>query len=168
MHAGVLQVELYAECAPENLLPFLQSSKQFNKDAALEVCRERGLVREQVFILGRLSRASEALQLIIGTLHDLPQAIAFVSSHEELWDELLVLVVKDPELTGELLDQVCVLLWKNNVGAPVPDMMTQTHLIPCVVPEVPPRCGVPSSLSAAMRKSCGLIRPLPLLLCTCA
>lgn len=110
MHVHVLQVELYAEYAPDKLLPFLQSSKQFNKEAALEVCRSRELVREQVFILGRLSRASEALRLIISTLHDLPQAIAFVSSHEELWDELLMLVVQDPELTGELLDQVCAQL----------------------------------------------------------
>jgi hypothetical protein len=102
----MVQVELYAEYQPDQLLPFLQSSKQFNKEAALQVCRERQLVREQVFILGRLSRASEALQLIIGTLHDLPQAIAFVSNHGELWDELLQEVVKDPELTGELLDQV--------------------------------------------------------------
>lgn len=104
----VLQVELYAENSPEHLLPFLQSSKQFNKEAALDVCRDKGLVREQVFILGRLSRASEALQLIISDMHDLPQAIAFVSSHADLWDELIVQVMKDPELTGQLLDQVCL------------------------------------------------------------
>lgn len=123
MHVVVSQVELYAEYAPDQLLPFLQSSKQFNKEAALEVCRDRGLVREQVFILGRLSRASEALQLIISTLHDLPQAIAFVSSHVELWDELIMLVVRDPELTGELLDQVCLLLLRPVV----------TLLAPCLL-----------------------------------
>lgn len=102
-----LQVELYAEYAPEQLLPFLQSSKQYIKEAALQVCKDRDLVREQVFILGRLNRAGEALQLIISTLHDLPQAIDFVSSHPELWDELLRLVVRDADLTGELLDTVC-------------------------------------------------------------
>lgn len=68
-----MQVELYAEFAPEQLLPFLQSSKQFHKGQALQVCRDAGLVREQVFILGRLGRASEALLLIISRLHDLPQ-----------------------------------------------------------------------------------------------
>eukprot|EP00892_Ulva_mutabilis_P006764 jgi/Ulvmu1/445/UM001_0452.1 len=103
-----LQVELYAEFAPDQLLPFLQSSKQFHKERALQVCRRACLVREQVFILGRLGRASEALQLIISSLHDLPQAIAFVSSQgdSELWDELIALVVEDARLTGELLDQV--------------------------------------------------------------
>jgi vacuolar protein sorting-associated protein 41 len=103
----VLQVEVYAEYAPDQLLPFLQSSKQFNKEAALQVCKDRGLVREQVFILGRLSRARDALQLMIVELRDLPQAIAFVQNHAELWDELIALVMKDPELIGELLDRVC-------------------------------------------------------------
>jgi hypothetical protein len=105
-HLLRLQVELYAEYAPEHLMPFLQSSKAFHKDSALQVCQQRGLVPEQVFLLGRLGRHSEALQLIVSTLHDLPQAIAFVSSHGDLWDELISLVVKDRNLTGELLDQV--------------------------------------------------------------
>ena len=106
------QVELYATFAPERLLPFLQSSKQFHLDAALDVARAHGLIAEQVFILGRMSRTSEALRLIVAGLGDLPRAIAFVSAQDDdaLWDELIALVTSDPnkasDLTGQLLDQI--------------------------------------------------------------
>jgi hypothetical protein len=107
-----VQIELYASFAPHYLLPFLQSSKQFHMDAALDVATRHNLVAEQVFILGRMSRASEALKLIVSKLQDLPRAIAFVSSQDDdkLWDELIDLVTSDPkkasDLTGQLLDQI--------------------------------------------------------------
>jgi hypothetical protein len=44
----LLQVELYAEYAPGELLPFLQSSKAYHADKALAVCKRHDLVREQV------------------------------------------------------------------------------------------------------------------------
>jgi hypothetical protein len=107
-----VQIELYASFAPHLLLPFLQSSKQFHMHAALDVVTRHNLVSEQVFILGRMSRASEALKLIVSSLRDLPRAIAFVSSQDDdaLWDELIDLVTSDPkkasDLTGQLLDQI--------------------------------------------------------------
>jgi Region in Clathrin and VPS len=103
-----MQVELYAEYAPKDLLPFLQSSKQYHVARALDAAQSRGLVPEQVFLLGRLNRAREALRLIVQELGDVPRAIAFVSAQADdaLWDELISLVTSSSQLTGELLDQV--------------------------------------------------------------
>ena len=68
-----MQVELYADYAPQELLPFLVSSQWYPLEAALQVCTARGLVREQVFILGRMGSADQALHLIIQRLADIPQ-----------------------------------------------------------------------------------------------
>ena len=69
----MLQVELYAEYAPSQLLAFLVSSQSSRLEAALELCEARSLVREQVFILGRMGSAAQALHLIIQRLADVPQ-----------------------------------------------------------------------------------------------
>lgn len=68
-----LQVEMYADYAPKQLMPFLVSSQWYPLEAALQVCIARGLVREQVFILGRMGSAHQALHLIIQRLADIPQ-----------------------------------------------------------------------------------------------
>lgn len=44
----LVQVDLYAEFNPTRLLPFLVASQSYPLEAALEVCRVAGLVREQV------------------------------------------------------------------------------------------------------------------------
>ena len=72
---NVLQVELYADYAPGHLMAFLVSSQWYGLEGALQVCEQRGLVREQVFILGRMGSASQALHLIIQRLADIPQVL---------------------------------------------------------------------------------------------
>ena len=69
----MVQVELYAVYSPEQLMAFLVSSQWYPLEGALAVCEGRGLVREQVFILGRMGSASQALHLIIQRLADIPQ-----------------------------------------------------------------------------------------------
>ena len=54
-------------------MAFLVSSQWYPLEAALKVCQDRGLVREQVFILGRMGSAAQALHLIIQRLADIPQ-----------------------------------------------------------------------------------------------
>lgn len=39
----------------------------------LQVCEERGLLREMVYVLGRMGSADKALQLIVKGLRDVPQ-----------------------------------------------------------------------------------------------
>lgn len=55
-------------------MAFLVSSQWYPLEAALQLCQDRGLVREQVFILGRMGSAAQALHLIIQRLADIPQA----------------------------------------------------------------------------------------------
>ena len=56
----------------------------------------------QVFILGRMGNAREALQLIITDLGDVAQAVDFVAlqGDPDLWQLLLSLALADPALTG--------------------------------------------------------------------
>lgn len=68
-----LQVELYADYEPGRLMSFLVSSQAYGLEAAAELCEHRGLVREQVFVLGRMGNARQALELIISKLADIPQ-----------------------------------------------------------------------------------------------
>lgn len=103
-----LQVELYAEYAPSQLMGLLVSSQWYPLEGALRVCQQRGLVREQVFILGRMGSSAQALHLIIQRLADIPQAIEFVQMQrdDELWELLISLALESPVLTGELMDNI--------------------------------------------------------------
>ena len=78
---SVLQVELYADYAPGQLMAFLVSSQWYGLEGAFQVCEQRGLVREQVFILGRMGSASQALHLIIQRLADIPQVLHSTTCH---------------------------------------------------------------------------------------
>lgn len=92
-----MKVELYAEFDPKMLLPFLRSSQHYklekvsitsdfirlfassNLDSyqvlsqAYEVCSQRNLLREQVFILGRMGNSKQALAVIINKLEDIEE-----------------------------------------------------------------------------------------------
>ena len=41
-------MELYADLKPEQLLPFLVSSQSYTLSTAFQLCKELGLLREQV------------------------------------------------------------------------------------------------------------------------
>ncbi len=71
-------MELYAEYNPKRLMPFLMTSQAYSLEAALQQCEGRGLVREQVFLLGRMGNSVRALDLIIQQLADIP-GVSFVS-----------------------------------------------------------------------------------------
>lgn len=60
---------------------FLVSSQSYPLEEAHELCKRKGLVREQVFVLGRMGNAREALDLIISRLADVPQVI-FAPMHD--------------------------------------------------------------------------------------
>ena len=69
----LLQVELFAEFEAKRLMQFLVSSQSYSLESAYEICTARGLVSEQVFILGRMGNATKALHLIIEQLNNIPQ-----------------------------------------------------------------------------------------------
>lgn len=83
-----IQVKLYAEFATHKLLDFLRASSYYNLEAvcllvsvdwvnfdglpaqAYNICTERDLVPEMVFLLGRMGNNKKALYLIIDRLGD--------------------------------------------------------------------------------------------------
>ncbi|KAJ2803540.1 Vacuolar protein sorting-associated protein 41 [Coemansia guatemalensis] len=101
-----LQVELYAEYNPERLLNFLRLSAYYSFDKALEICEERNLVPEMVFILGRMGDNHRALMLIIDRLRDVPRAIEFAKEQNdpELWNDLVMYSRDKPEFIVGLLE----------------------------------------------------------------
>ncbi|KAL6967122.1 Vacuolar protein sorting-associated protein 41 [Sarracenia purpurea var. burkii] len=109
-HAGRdfhdMQVELYADFDPKMLLPFLRSSQHYTLEKAYEICLKRDLLREQVFILGRMGNSKQALAVIINKLGDIEEAIEFVSMQhdDELWEELIKQCLHKPEMVGVLLE----------------------------------------------------------------
>ncbi|KAG8371237.1 hypothetical protein BUALT_Bualt13G0066800 [Buddleja alternifolia] len=109
-HAGRdfhdMQVELYADYDPKMLLPFLRSSQHYTLEKAHEICVKRELLREQVFILGRMGNPKQALAVIINKLGDIEEAIEFVSMQhdDELWEELIKQCLNKPDMVGVLLE----------------------------------------------------------------
>nr|CAB3488657.1 unnamed protein product [Digitaria exilis] len=100
------QVELYADYEPRMLLPFLRTSQHYRLDKAYEIFAQRELVREQVFILGRMGNAKEALSTIINKLENIEEAVEFVMEQDddELWEELIRQCLQKPEMVGMLLE----------------------------------------------------------------
>ncbi|KAK7262225.1 hypothetical protein RJT34_29788 [Clitoria ternatea] len=109
-HAGKdfhdMQVELYADYDPKMLLPFLRSSQHYTLEKAYEICIKRDLMREQVFILGRMGNSKQALAIIINKLGDIEEAVEFVTMQhdDELWEELIKQCLNKPEMVGILLE----------------------------------------------------------------
>ncbi|KAG0477738.1 hypothetical protein HPP92_012457 [Vanilla planifolia] len=101
-----LQVELYADYEPRMLLTFLRISQHYKLDKAYDICVRKGLLKEQVFILGRMGNAKKALAVIIDELEDIEEAVEFVSMQQddELWPELIKLCLRKPEMVGMLLE----------------------------------------------------------------
>ncbi|CAN6471406.1 unnamed protein product [Victoria cruziana] len=101
-----LQVELYAEYEPPMLLPFLRSSQHYRLDKAQEICVKKNLLREQVFILGRMGIPKRALSVLINKLEDMEEAIEFVTlqNDSDLWEELIKQSLSKPEMVAKLLE----------------------------------------------------------------
>ncbi|KAG6632222.1 vacuolar protein sorting-associated protein 41 homolog [Carya illinoinensis] len=101
-----MQVELYADYDPKMLLPFLRSSQHYTLEKAYEICVRRDLLREQVFILGRMGNSKQALAVIINNLGDIEEAVEFVTMQhdDDLWEELIKQCLHKPEMVGVLLE----------------------------------------------------------------
>eukprot|EP00457_Paulinella_chromatophora_P001670 gb/GEZN01001672.1/.p1 GENE.gb/GEZN01001672.1/~~gb/GEZN01001672.1/.p1 ORF type:complete len:883 (-),score=119.02 gb/GEZN01001672.1/:239-2863(-) len=102
------QVCLYADYNPEKLLPFLRSSNAYVLEEAFLICSKRNLFPEMVFLLQRMGNTNRALEIIIGDLKDVPQAIAFAEEQKDpmLWEELTKAALATPALLSDLLEHV--------------------------------------------------------------
>ncbi|KDN51156.1 hypothetical protein RSAG8_00785, partial [Rhizoctonia solani AG-8 WAC10335] len=85
-----VQVELFAQFAPDRLIDFLRGSSYYNLEVAFRICDKRDLVPEQVFLLGRMGDNKRALNLIIERLADVNRAIDFAKEQndDDLWEDL--------------------------------------------------------------------------------
>ncbi|CAG8565322.1 7125_t:CDS:10, partial [Racocetra fulgida] len=100
-----VQVELYAEYDYQRLIEFLRASNYYTLDKAFEICKQRDLVPEMVFILGRMGNNKQALMLIIERLGEVQRAIDFAKEQDDdiLWEDLLRYSLdKPPFITGLL------------------------------------------------------------------
>ncbi|KAI9069075.1 vacuolar protein sorting-associated protein 41 [Trametes sanguinea] len=103
-----IQVKLYAEYAPRRLIDFLRASNYYNLEEAYNVCSERDLVPEMVFLLGRMGNNKKALNLIIERLGDVNRAIDFAKEQhdDDLWEDLLRYSETRPAFIRGLLENV--------------------------------------------------------------
>eukprot|EP01120_Amphizonella_sp_Union-15-10_P003630 TRINITY_DN1403_c0_g1_i1.p1 TRINITY_DN1403_c0_g1~~TRINITY_DN1403_c0_g1_i1.p1 ORF type:complete len:882 (-),score=190.64 TRINITY_DN1403_c0_g1_i1:13-2658(-) len=103
-----LQVELYANHDLDALGDFLEKSNFYNLDRALNICREKNLWKEIVFILARMGNTQEALTVMIERVGDVKKAIDFVDKQNDsdLWDELIKKSIRNPQFVSGLLENV--------------------------------------------------------------
>ncbi|KAI0789305.1 vacuolar protein sorting-associated protein 41 [Abortiporus biennis] len=102
------QVKLYAEYAPAKLIDFLRASNYYSLERAYNVCNDRDLVPEMVFLLGRMGNNKKALTLIIERLADVNRAIDFAKEQhdDDLWEDLLRYSESRPTFIRGLLENV--------------------------------------------------------------
>ncbi|XP_035706233.1 vacuolar protein sorting-associated protein 41 homolog isoform X2 [Folsomia candida] len=100
-----MMVSLYADYGPSYLLQFLKSSDSYPIQEALDICKQRKLYAEMIFLLGRMGNTKEALRLIIYVLDDIYQAIDFCKEHDdtELWEDLINFSLDKPSYITILL-----------------------------------------------------------------
>ncbi|OLY84848.1 Vacuolar protein sorting-associated protein 41-like protein [Smittium mucronatum] len=86
-----MQVELYAEYSPSELLRYLRSSTLYSLAKASQICESRGLVPETIYLLGRMGDFRRALMMILYELKDVDYAIRFAHEQhdKDLWDDLV-------------------------------------------------------------------------------
>ncbi|XP_076460755.1 vacuolar protein sorting-associated protein 41 homolog [Babylonia areolata] len=113
---GELMVGLYGQYDRSKLLAFLRRSESYPLQKALEICEERGYVKEQVFLLGRMGNLTQALKMIMEGLGDVDHAIEFCKEQndEELWENLIAYSIGRPNFITALL---------HNVGADIDPIM---------------------------------------------
>ncbi|KAI6043752.1 hypothetical protein EDC04DRAFT_2951962 [Pisolithus marmoratus] len=103
-----VQVKLFAEFATSRLIEYLRASSYYNLEAAYNICKDRDLVPEMVFLLGRMGNNKQALTLIIERIGDVQQAIEFAKEQndDDLWEDLLKYSETRPTFIRGLLKNV--------------------------------------------------------------
>lgn len=100
-----LQVRLYAKYEPKKLLHFLKHAVGYDMAEALSECKRHQLIDEQIYLLGRMGSANEALDIILTHLKEIDRAIEFCKDYndEDLWALLIDRSVNNPDFIRVLL-----------------------------------------------------------------
>uniref|UniRef100_A0AC34GF35 Clathrin heavy chain n=1 Tax=Panagrolaimus sp. ES5 TaxID=591445 RepID=A0AC34GF35_9BILA len=103
-HSNLL-IRLYAEHAPEKLLPFLRKIDSYDIHRAIEICKRFKLQPELVFLLGRSGNKVAALETIVEQMNRVDLAIDFCAEHmdDDLWSRLIELAMNKPEHVTAIL-----------------------------------------------------------------
>lgn len=103
-----LQVVLYANYDRSKLMAFLKSSPHYEERDALDVVEKKEFCEEQVYLLARMGKKSEALDLLLRSSDSIDPAVDFCLSQNdhELWRELIDLSVTNPQHIKSLLKTV--------------------------------------------------------------
>ncbi|XP_064648417.1 vacuolar protein sorting-associated protein 41 homolog [Lineus longissimus] len=125
-----LQVALYADHDPANLIKFLRSSNYYPLQHAMEECQKRRLTKEMVYLLEKMGNRKQALRLINQDLRDVNQAIEFCKTHDdrELWQDLIDFSMDKPSFITSLLRNIgthvdpIILIKKINEGLEIPGL----------------------------------------------
>ena len=101
-------VELFAEYDRPLLMTFLKSSQTYTLEHASRICEQRNYIPELVYLLSKEGRTTQALRLIIDSLNDVSQAIAFAKDQNDasLWDDLLDYSMNRPRFIRALLSEI--------------------------------------------------------------
>ncbi|KXT10562.1 hypothetical protein AC579_1804 [Pseudocercospora musae] len=101
-----LAIRLFAEYDRDLLLTFLKRSEVYSFDKAAEICERRHYIPELVHIHSKTGQTRRALNLIIGELGDVKQAIEFAKENPDLWEDLLEYSMGKPTFIRGLLEEV--------------------------------------------------------------
>ncbi|XP_077232382.1 uncharacterized protein LOC143869458 [Tasmannia lanceolata] len=103
-----LMVRLYAQHQRESLLSFLKLSTDYRLEGALEVCKGANMIKEVVFLYGRMGDLRTALKYIMESQDNINESIEFCKEHQdsELWKDLIAHSMARPEYIGELLKNI--------------------------------------------------------------
>lgn len=117
-----LMVRLYAQYQPESLLNFLKTSTNYSLEESLIICKENNLIREVVYLLGRMGDLRIALKYIVES-QGINEAIEFCKEHQdyEMWQDLIVYSMDKPEFVSALL---------KNIGTHIEDPIDLIDRIP--------------------------------------
>ena len=101
-------VSLFAEYDRPLLMTFLKFSQSYTLEHASQICERRNYIPELVHLLSKEGRTAQALRLIIDSLHDVSQAIAFAKEQNDasLWNDLLDYSMNKPRFIRGLLEEV--------------------------------------------------------------
>lgn len=101
-------IALFAEYDRPLLMTFLKSSQSYTLELASQICEARTYIPELVYLLSKEGRTAQALRLIIDSLDDVSQAIAFAKEQNDvsLWDDLLDYSMNKPRFIRGLLEEV--------------------------------------------------------------
>ncbi|KAJ3268145.1 Vacuolar protein sorting-associated protein 41 [Terramyces sp. JEL0728] len=130
------QVELYAEYDPPRLIDFLRTSSNYSYPKAYQLCEQRDLIPEMMYLLGKMGDNRKALMLIIERVGDVNLAIEFAKEHNDssLWEEFLNYAMDKPAFIVGILE---------NLG---------NHISPLkVIERIPLQLPIPGLKKALMR-----------------